>query len=573
MLTPVKSKAPANIKPSLFPVGQMVPFSLVTVLFFLWGVPNNLNDVLIRQFMTSFAITRFQAGLVQSAFYLGYFLLAMPAAMLMRRAGYKTGIVTGLVLFGTGTFLFWPAAIVDRYGFFLLALFVIASGLAFLETAANPFIAEIGDAESSEQRLNFSQAFNPIGAISGVAIGTTFIFSGVELTPAQISALKASHQYAAYLQSETLRVVKPYVVLGAVAFILAAIIASVRFPETRSSSATAGKGSGGTAASPSFAPPIFHVLRRGAIPVRGCPGWDVELLHSIRTGLCASAGENRGILSDRIAGCVCHRALRIGVADAVCESWNTHGHLRYGQCGSRNDRSYTAGMDWDVGNFPHQFLYVPNVSDHLCNGPSRARRGHEARRLATGNVDCRRSGAYAIDGSDLLSKPGICLPGTSGLLRGHYGVFIRGSESFQESGTFRLRFNGEFMLKTGILNPAINSLLSRARHTNTLVIADRGFPFWPEIETVDISLVDDIPRVLDVLQAIRRNFVVGSAFMAEEFRLANPQAMQETYFSALSGISVTFEPHIVFKKHVPRAIGLIRTGDTTQYANIILESA
>ena len=253
MLTPV-SKSPMKIKPSLFPVGQMVPFSLVTILFFLWGVPNNLNDVLIRQFMTSFAITRFQAGLVQSAFYLGYFLLAMPAAMLMRRAGYKTGIITGLSLFGAGTFLFWPAAIIDRYGFFLFALFVIASGLAFLETAANPFIAELGDPESSEQRLNFSQAFNPIGSITGVAIGTTFIFSGVELSPAQIIALKSSHKYAAYLQSETLRVVKPYIALGTVAFMLAAVIARVRFPETRSSSTMAGKGSGGRR--------LPHLLRR-----------------------------------------------------------------------------------------------------------------------------------------------------------------------------------------------------------------------------------------------------------------------------------------------------------------------
>ena len=253
MLTPVK-RTPIRTRPSLFTIGQMLPFTLVTTLFFLWGVPNNLNDVLIRQFMTSFSITRFQAGLVQSAFYLGYFLLAMPAAMLMRRAGYKTGIVTGLILFGMGTFLFWPAAIADRYGFFLMALFVIASGLAFLETASNPFIAELGDPESSERRLNFSQAFNPIGSISGVFIGTTFIFSGVELSPAQISALQASHEYAAYLRGETLRVVKPYLVLGAAAFILAAIIARVRFPETRSSSATAGKGSGGSRPS--------HLLRR-----------------------------------------------------------------------------------------------------------------------------------------------------------------------------------------------------------------------------------------------------------------------------------------------------------------------
>jgi len=259
MLTPAtttssKNMQPAKLEASLFPVGQMLPFSLVTILFFMWGVPNNLNDVLIRQFMKSFAITRFEAGLVQSAFYLGYFLLAMPAAILMRRAGYKAGIVTGLALFGTGTFLFWPAAIVDRYGFFLFALFVIASGLAFLETAANPFIVEIGDPDSAERRLNFSQAFNPLGSISGVAIGTTFIFSGVELTSAQTSALKASHQYAAYLQSETLRVVKPYIVLGAVAFILAAIISRVQFPVTRSSSAIAGPDSGESR--------LLHLLRR-----------------------------------------------------------------------------------------------------------------------------------------------------------------------------------------------------------------------------------------------------------------------------------------------------------------------
>lgn len=129
------------------------------------------------------------------------------------------------------------------------------------------------------------------------------------------------------------------------------------------------------------------------------------------------------------------------------------------------------------------------------------------------------------------------------------------------------------MLEKGILNPAINSLLSRVRHTNTLVIADRGFPFWPEIETIDISLVDDLPRVLDVLAAVRGNFRIGRAFMAEEFRASNPEATQAAFSQALSGIPVTYEAHIQFKLRVPQAIGLIRTGDTTQYANLILESA
>ena len=129
------------------------------------------------------------------------------------------------------------------------------------------------------------------------------------------------------------------------------------------------------------------------------------------------------------------------------------------------------------------------------------------------------------------------------------------------------------MLKTGILNPAINSLLSRVRHTNTLVIADRGFPFWPQIETVDISLVDDIPKVLDVIRAIRSNFVAGRAFMAEEFLAANSNEIRLEFEQALSGVPLVFEPHVQFKQRVPKAIGLIRTGDTIQYANLIIESA
>jgi len=218
----------------LFPAGQLVPFILVTVLFFLWGIPNNLNDVLIRQFMKSFAISRFQAGLVQSAFYMGYFLLAMPAALVMRKAGYKAGFIIGLLLFGIGAFLFWPAALVGHYGFFLCALFVIASGLSFLETASNPFIAQLGDPETSERRLNFSQAFNPFGAISGALIGTTFIFSGVELAPAEVDLRKAAGTYDAYLRTETLRVITPYLVIGCIALFWAFLIWRTKFPAIQS---------------------------------------------------------------------------------------------------------------------------------------------------------------------------------------------------------------------------------------------------------------------------------------------------------------------------------------------------
>jgi D-ribose pyranase len=129
------------------------------------------------------------------------------------------------------------------------------------------------------------------------------------------------------------------------------------------------------------------------------------------------------------------------------------------------------------------------------------------------------------------------------------------------------------MLKTGILNPALLHLLARVRHTNTLVITDRGFPFWPQIETVDLSLTDGIPTVPQVLAALRGNFVLGRAWMAAEFLALNDHATQSLFQNALIGVPVEFEAHIEFKKRIPHAIGLIRTGETTQYANILLESA
>jgi len=180
----------------LVPAGRFLPFFLVTALFFLWGVPNNLNDILIRQFMKSFEINRLQAGLVQSAFYLGYFLVAMPAGQLMRKAGYKAGILIGLGLYGAGCILFW----------------------------------QVGPMESAEQRLNLSQAFNPLGSISAVLVGSRFIFSGVELNKAQVAAMEAAGTYQSYLRSETVRVVVPYIGLGAIVLFWAVLIARTPFP-------------------------------------------------------------------------------------------------------------------------------------------------------------------------------------------------------------------------------------------------------------------------------------------------------------------------------------------------------
>jgi D-ribose pyranase len=129
------------------------------------------------------------------------------------------------------------------------------------------------------------------------------------------------------------------------------------------------------------------------------------------------------------------------------------------------------------------------------------------------------------------------------------------------------------MIVKGILNPQILSLIGRIRHTNTLVISDRGFPYWPMIETVDISLVDDIPTVLQVFEALKVNFAIGQIYMAEEFKANNTAKVQQAFTVCWGQIPIAFEPHVDFKVRVPAAIGLIRTGDTTQYANMILVSS
>jgi fucose permease len=217
-------------KQPLVPAGRILPFVLVTALFFLWAIPNNLNDILIRQFMKAFALTRREAGWVQIPFYCGYFGLAIPAGILMRRFGYKVGILVGLCLLACGSFLFWPAANIGSYAFFLLAQFVIASGLSFLETSANPIIVRMGSPSNAEERLNFSQAFNSVGSITAALAGTRFILSGVELTASQVAAQQAAGTYSAYLHTETLRVITPYLVLGGAALLLAFFIARTHFP-------------------------------------------------------------------------------------------------------------------------------------------------------------------------------------------------------------------------------------------------------------------------------------------------------------------------------------------------------
>jgi MFS transporter, FHS family, L-fucose permease len=218
----------------------VAPLVLVTSLFFVWAIGVNLNDILIQHLKKTFGLSDFKSSLIQSAFFGGYFLAALPAGWLMQRIGYKRGILTGLLVCATGTILFIPAASVRAYGFFLFALFVMACGQSFLEVAANPYVTILGPPESSEQRLNLAQSFNATGAVLVALLGARFILSGVEHTAAELAAM-SPQQLLAYRISEANQVRTPYLVITGVFLFVAMLIFFSRLPEIQESGAGLGK--------------------------------------------------------------------------------------------------------------------------------------------------------------------------------------------------------------------------------------------------------------------------------------------------------------------------------------------
>lgn len=220
------TKAPAPITERKY----VLPFILVTSLFFLWSIGVNLNDVLIPHLKKAFDLTDFQSSFIQIAFFGGYFLAAFPAGRLMEKIGYKRGILIGLLICSVGTLLFLPAASSREYGFFLLALFVMSSGQSFLEVGANPYVTVLGSPESSERRLNFAQSFNAVGAALVPTLGAAFILSGVEHTAAERAAMSAQ-QVQSYITSEANMVRVPYLVITAIFLLVAALIYFAHLPE------------------------------------------------------------------------------------------------------------------------------------------------------------------------------------------------------------------------------------------------------------------------------------------------------------------------------------------------------
>ncbi|NQZ76079.1 MAG: L-fucose:H+ symporter permease [Ekhidna sp.] len=210
----------------------ILPFILITSLFALWGFANAVTDPMVTAFKKVLELNNLQASLVQLAFYGGYFTMALPASIFIRKYSYKTGIVIGLGLYAVGALLFYPAAVTETFGFFLMGLYILTFGLAFLETTANPYILSMGDSSNATQRLNLAQAFNPVGLIGGLLVAQQFVLKNLKSDDVDYASLEASAKSA--IRTADLMVIRnPYVALGIVVIGILVLILVSKMPEKK----------------------------------------------------------------------------------------------------------------------------------------------------------------------------------------------------------------------------------------------------------------------------------------------------------------------------------------------------
>lgn len=227
----MKTKHTSSEKKALVPKEYLFPFVLLTSLFFAWGLANNMTDTLLAAFKKIMSMTDFQTSWIQIAFYFSYFCLALPAAILIKKTTYKTGIIVGLIMFITGALLFYPCSQTMVYWHFLLSLYILAGGLSVLETTANPYVILMGPEETATRRLNMAQSFNPIGSITGVLLSKFFILSGLASYTAAERAGMTPDKLQEVQSAELNAVMGPYVGVACVLILILLLVIFTKMPK------------------------------------------------------------------------------------------------------------------------------------------------------------------------------------------------------------------------------------------------------------------------------------------------------------------------------------------------------
>ncbi len=387
----------------------VLPFVLVTSLFFLWSIGVNLNDVLIPHLKKAFDLTDFQSSFIQVAFFGGYFLAAFPAGRLMEKIGYKRGILVGLLICATGTLLFLPAASSRLYGFFLLALFVMSSGQSFLEVGANPYVTVLGPAESSERRLNFAQSFNAVGAALVPTLGAAFILSGIEYTPAQRAAM-SPQQLQAYITSEANMVKVPYLVITGIFLLVAVMIYLAHLPEVQPHQKDDAVGDSRKSLSSIFSHPhlikgvvaqFFYVGAQvgvGSFVIRFVKHTMPETLEDMAKWGTRFLAGNHGTQANFLVKMMPNTPEKMAALFLVAHQT---GFMIGRFSGSWMMKRIAAPSGFRSGDRSGGLLQFHHVSDDFCAQPEKPRGSHEAGLVAPSYVNHWRSADSRGDGPDL----------------------------------------------------------------------------------------------------------------------------------------------------------------------------
>lgn len=220
-------------RPAVVSKKMLIPFILITSLFALWGFANAVTDPMVQAFKKVLELSNSQAAWVQMAFYGGYFCMALPAALFVRKYSYKVGVLIGLALYAVGALLFYPAAITEQFWFFCLGLYILTFGLAFLETTANPYILAMGSPETATQRLNLAQAFNPVGLLLGLVVAQQFVLKRLQSVDYDDFSALSEAKKAMIRTSDLMAIRNPYVILGLVILAIFFLILVSKMPQAK----------------------------------------------------------------------------------------------------------------------------------------------------------------------------------------------------------------------------------------------------------------------------------------------------------------------------------------------------
>lgn len=364
----------AETKKAFLKAGFVLPFMLITTCLAMWGFANDITNPMVKAFSKIFRMSVTQGALVQVAFYGGYFCMAFPASLFIRKFSYKSGVLVGLGLYAIGALLFLPAKNVGVYGFFLLAYFIMTCGLSFLETSCNPYILSMGPEDTATRRLNFAQCFNPIGSLVGMYVAMNFIQARLNPASSAERSLLSGPQFDAMKQADLSVLTAPYLAIGLVIVAMFILILITRMPKDGDSDHSLGIG------------PTLGRLLHNSKYVEGVISqffyvgvqimcWTFIIQYGTRVFMAEGMPEGCGSSVPAVQysgdGHFRNLPIHLHVPDEICQAFQDADYLRDRRNAQHNRRNILSEQAWTLLSRGYERIHVSDVPDNLRNCPGR----------------------------------------------------------------------------------------------------------------------------------------------------------------------------------------------------------